>query len=1046
MARFASLHRGLRERLGEFVAAFPLHPDGCKVLGRLPFLNDQQRLRLLAEALAKVRNEPVPEEGPGLISCDAYWDWLRALPLAREVMEVDAVLDFGQGLARHLEKSLADPGRKALAVRLVHALCLHRLASGEVYGNHGATAAELADELIPSVPGPQDLTVAPEARVEAGLRSLLEEIVAAGGAYPLGLEVETGRYGLRLRKFKRFARPELLLHWTNAVPFVLLMATGVVMLVSRFFEVDRRTLAPLEILHQVFALVWLCGLPLAFLSNPRVHRRNLRAVCRWGVEDFLWVFQSIRGVYNKRVTPGPVGRFNTGQKINFCLVVVYFLAFAASGSLMFFRGSMLFPWYLHTALFFAALGSVGGHLYLSLVHPGTRVALTGIFHGWTSMEYVRHHHPLSLPADQRPPAEPVPGRTAREEVFAARVELLMLVLVLALGTVGAFVFGKARLVSARQGFAKAFADTIKPSQLSTKHRIGPLTESCIKCHAYSGSIPDNRCEQCHQVVKERRTAKIGYHGTLHGACIECHKEHEGATVSLIPLKREQFNHNLAAFKLEGKHAAVACDDCHQKKRPAGAPGVYYIGLAYGTCAACHPDRHAGQFAAGCETCHTLNGWTGKTLKFSHEADSAFKLAGKHAAVDCSKCHVPKAAGQPLATARFKGLAVMCAACHADPHEKQFAATCDVCHTPASWKRPALVFQHDRDSKFPLAARHADLACEKCHVPKAPGEPLAATRLHGLPADCVDCHPDPHRGQFARACTPCHTPAGWKGKQLAFDHAKDSKYPLVAKHVEVKCDKCHVPPAPGSSLSTAPFRGLHAACADCHADPHRGQFERACTRCHPTPTGWGLKQQSFQHDRDTKFALEGKHVSVECAKCHPPPLAGGTLAAGVFRGLGTGCAVCHNVNHPEIYGPACLSCHDTLRWTKQRPAVEHFLKRTVDGEFLAGKHLTVECRGCHAPARLPMVTTASQPGYSCVTCHGAQDPHKGTLGAVCTKCHDLEGWKGEHLLFNHDKMTRYPLDQDHRNVACAKCHKNLQWKPLDDKCQSCHPHLYDKNKK
>jgi hypothetical protein len=153
-----------------------------------------------------------------------------------------------------------------------------------------------------------------------------------------------------------------------------------------------------------------------------------------------------------------------------------------------------------------------------------------------------------------------------------------------------------------------------------------------------------------------------------------------------------------------------------------------------------------------------------------------------------------------------------------------------------------------------------------------------------------------------------------------------------------------------------------------------------------------------------------------------------------------------VTHPAAYGRDCLSCHDTRRWPKKDPGVDHILARKADGEPLSGKHLATECKACHVESRMATLGLASQPGFGCDNCHQKEEPHKGTLGAHCTKCHDLEGWKGEHLLFNHDTMTRYTLNQDHRNVACAKCHKNQQWKPLDDKCDSCHPKFFEKRNK
>jgi cytochrome b subunit of formate dehydrogenase len=452
----------------------------------------------------------------------------------------------------------------------------------------------------------------------------------------------------------------------NGLPFLVLMVTSAVMLASRFWHVDREWSV---FIHEVFAVAWVIGLPLTVLIHAKVHWQHLRIMLAWGRDDLLWMTQSFRSIYNKTITPPPAGRFNTGQKINALLVFVYFFGFSATGLLMFFKGSILFPWYVHTALFFSALGTVGGHLHLALLNPSTRIALAGIFNGWAPIEYIRHHHPLSLPSSARSHHERPGKKTIKEELLISKVEIIILIVTILLAGVGALAFNKAQLVSVKSSFAKKFADSINPNTLSTRHRIGPLAESCTKCHSYTGQIPDAKCEQCHVDIKDRRMKLSGYHGTFKGDCRICRREHLGTTNSIIPLFREKFTHDLANYKLEGKHTKLECDECHKKLHPPVVPdkpitaGIYFIGLKSDKCTDCHRDPHNGQFAVGCEQCHTDNGWTQKELKFSHDKDSSFQLTGKHAAVECVKCHkqmrpVPRWARGGSRGCRVTALAVM----------------------------------------------------------------------------------------------------------------------------------------------------------------------------------------------------------------------------------------------------------------------------------------------------------------------------------------------------------------------------------------------------
>ena len=89
---------------------------------------------------------------------------------------------------------------------------------------------------------------------------------------------------------------------------------------------------------------------------------------------------------------------------------------------------------------------------------------------------------------------------------------------------------------------------------------------------------------------------------------------------------------------------------------------------------------------------------------------------------------------------------------------------------------------------------------------------------------------------------------------------------------------------------AAFRGdARATCEGCHEDTHAGQFRtgdqpaKACTTCHTTEQ-WKIEQ--FDHDK-TRYPLEGAHMKLECAKCHPSEelhdgSQGGALPARLLR--------------------------------------------------------------------------------------------------------------------------------------------------------------------
>jgi cytochrome b subunit of formate dehydrogenase len=731
------------------------------------------------------------------------------------------------------------------------------------------------------------------------------------------------------------------------------------MLGSRFFHLDRELFKTTVNIHKICALTWICGMPLSVLSRFKTHWANIRTFLLWGPKDLVWMIQSARSLYNKSAAVPAAGRFNTGQKINACLVILYYLGFVSTGILIYTKGSILIPWYVHTALFFSAMGSTGGHLFLALVNPSTRIALAGIFHGWAPMKYIEHHHVLSLPPALQAHTHAVDVKGVARELLVSKLEIGGFILAFVLSGVGLYAFGLGRMATAKSQFDQRFADVIQPSQLTTKHRIGPTAESCTKCHTFTGELPDRNCEECHQDVKSRRTLKLGYHGTLKGDCRTCHREHRESRLPLVPLDREKFNHNEAAFHLEGKHVQLKCEDCHEKKRTKETPGVFFIGLKYGKCSDCHEDQHKGQFQAACNTCHTPAGWTGKNLTFRHETQADFKLVGKHATLDCQKCHKPATFSLKLGTAKFKGLAQDCASCHADPHEPQLAQDCTRCHTPDGWQGANLKFVHNRDAKFSLVAKHEAVACVKCHKPVSDGAPLAKAKLRGLPsATCASCHNDPHGGQFAQDCMRCHTtPVSWKVATLKFQHDHDTKFSLVGKHAVVQCEKCHQPQSGSKVLASARFRDLPQDCASCHQIKHPDTYGRMCTSCH-TPFGWAKKEPPFDHARDAGFDLMGKHLVAKCSACH------GEAVVGVIKPgprLAPVCYSCHQKDDPHkgVLGEECSKCHVPVGWKGEDLIFEH---NTMARFILDRDHDHVSCAKCHINGKFKPLDTA------CSACH------------------------------------------------------------------------------
>jgi hypothetical protein len=479
----------------------------------------------------------------------------------------------------------------------------------------------------------------------------------------------------------------------------------------------------------------------------------------------------------------------------------------------------------------------------------------------------------------------------------------------------------------------------------------PLNSNCIACHKTRSFLTaSTTCASCHTDVHK---------GSLGSQCSTCHST---AIKFAATTTAGNFDHSVARFPLAGSHAKVACASCHVNKQ--------YRGIAFASCSSCHKDPHRARMGPTCTSCHTETSW--RTTRFDHTR-TAFPLRGKHAAVQCARCHVkPSAIVKPKADT--------CASCHRDPHRGAFQQDCNSCHNESSFQKGT--FDHAA-TKFPLRDKHAAQTCVACHASATAAE----KDFRGLLTTCSSCHSDVHRGELGTACEKCHTARSWDVK--TFTHANERVF-FHGQHASLLCAQCHTPMMQPARTARAAalrvgFTATPTACVACHKDPHVGQVSAVCESCH-TVTTPKFAVADFAHAK-TRFPLTGKHTTTQCAACHKVETAafpGGRTTARRLTGIDTSCATCHLDPHRAQLGNLCQSCHstDTFVLTKFTHKNERGLRW-----FFTGRHKSASCAGCHKP----VAVAASSPtaaNYAitttCTSCH--DDVHRGALGSACERCH------------------------------------------------------------
>jgi hypothetical protein len=560
-----------------------------------------------------------------------------------------------------------------------------------------------------------------------------------------------------------------------------------------------------------------------------------------------------------------------------------------------------------------------------------------------------------------------------------------------------------------------------------------------------------KCMDCHQ--KNIATFKVE---AKFEDCKACHEDSHRSVISAtkkcnschnpkVDFKKTNFDHGKETkFALHGQHAKNRCKDCHKIDSKPEKPGM--------ACVTCHQDVHQGRFGKEtCEGCHVDLGW--KQLAYDHDKKTKFELTGKHEATSCTTCH---RFGIAEKFERFK--TTQCGDCHAhqEAHCGQFGMeNCERCHVQGGDRTSK--FDHAL-TRFPLERAHAEVGCNRCHLPTKLSESPKCTnsiKYTGLDPECVTCHQDVHKGELGTNCKKCHT-AGENFKTLVFDHNKDSQFALTGFHQLVDCAKCH----PGRKFKIADI-----TCFSCHQkdDVHLTVLGRDCAKCHET-TGGAPK---FDHNLHTEFERTGVHAQVECARCHfldakgespfgpaPGPDGGvpdaqvadsGAPDAGpsdpfasvalappgakvdlLYRSAGKDCAACHPDPHQVKSASRldCGQCHGFEAWPS--PPKNDYHQRA--GFSLDGAHTVVACNLCHDGSG-----SMKGRGDRCGDCHRQDDIHAGSFGAGCDRCHQQNGWLP--TTFTHND-TGYVLQGLHRVLECRQCHQAGAYF-IGNNCYNCH---------
>jgi len=201
---FGKFYGHMNESIDEFVRLFPVHPDYIDTFERVTAVEKREVLKTLSLAMKKILDQDMPDDRPGLIAYDTYWTNLRENPSFRAVPDIKAVIDCSQVLESRIQQAFTRPAYKPMALRLIHALSVHRLTTGDIYATLGATAGELRDGLCLYQPGIEELGGDPADDLLSQVETVLREIHKTVSGQFISSNPDNRQYYLDLKKTDDF--------------------------------------------------------------------------------------------------------------------------------------------------------------------------------------------------------------------------------------------------------------------------------------------------------------------------------------------------------------------------------------------------------------------------------------------------------------------------------------------------------------------------------------------------------------------------------------------------------------------------------------------------------------------------------------------------------------------------------------------------------------------------------------------------------------------------------------------------------------------------
>lgn len=147
LQKFSAMYKNMADRLDEYVNLYPIHPAFLETFEKVFVAEKREVLKTITMKIKDLLEVEVPNEEPGLISYDSYWGNIKNSPSMRAETDIKEVTDKSEILEGIIQHSFTKPKYKSMALRIIYALSIHRLTTGNINAPIGITVRNIKDDL-----------------------------------------------------------------------------------------------------------------------------------------------------------------------------------------------------------------------------------------------------------------------------------------------------------------------------------------------------------------------------------------------------------------------------------------------------------------------------------------------------------------------------------------------------------------------------------------------------------------------------------------------------------------------------------------------------------------------------------------------------------------------------------------------------------------------------------------------------------------------------------------------------------------------------------